>query len=358
MQQAIEQASRGIGRTAPNPPVGAIVVSDGQIIGRGFHPRAGEPHAEIFALNDAGAAARGAELYVTLEPCCHQGRTGPCTEAVISAGISKVYVGTVDPNPKVSGAGIAQLEAAGIKVVSAVLEDECRRLIAAFCKVVTAGMPQVIYKSALTLDGRTATTSGDSCWISSAESRALVHRLRDRVDAIMVGAGTVIADDPRLTTRLKEGGRDPVRVVIDGRLRTSPQAVVYTQHSLATTILITAADQPEAALERFRECGVKIIQVERGADGALDLVAAMRELAALGLHSVLLEGGATLAGAMLRAGLIDRLMLFYAPKLLAGSDGPGLFAGAGVAAIADAIPLTAMTVTQVGGDILLEGEVA
>lgn len=356
MQKAIVLARQGFGLTAPNPPVGAVLVRDGQIVGEGFHPAAGQPHAEVFALRAAGARAQGADLYVTLEPCCHQGRTGPCTEAIIDAGVSRVFVGAQDPNPLVAGRGLECLRGAGIDVVIDILRHECHQLIAPFAKHVTTGLPYVVLKSAMTLDGQTATLSGDSKWISSEASRNLVHQLRNQVDAILVGSGTVIADDPKLTTRLAEGGRDPVRIIMDGRLRTSPDAAVFTQSSQARTLLVTSHVHAEVALRPFRQPGVEILTVAESA-GKLDLPAAMKSLAGRhNLHYILLEGGGILGGAMLRTGLVDRVMLFIAPKLLCG-QGRGLLTGAGVDRMADALTLKHLDARKVDADILLEGEV-
>lgn len=355
MQRAIQLAKRGLGRTAPNPPVGALLVRDGRIVGEGFHPAAGQPHAEVFALRDAGVMARDADLYVTLEPCCHQGRTGPCTEAVVHAGVARVFVGTQDPNPQVAGKGIQCLREAGIEVVCDLLKTECQRLIAPFAKHITGGLPFVVLKAAMTLDGQIATANGDSRWISSAASREIVHQLRNQVDGIMVGSGTVKMDNPRLTARLDDDHRDPVRIVFDGKLVTSPQAIVYTQASEAKTILVTASQHGETALQPYRSSGVEILQVARK-DGALDLAAALAELGKRPLHYLLLEGGSVLGGAMLRAGLVDRVMIFVAPKLLGGA-GRSLFAGKGVVNISEAFSLTDLCVRQVDTDILIEGEV-
>jgi diaminohydroxyphosphoribosylaminopyrimidine deaminase/5-amino-6-(5-phosphoribosylamino)uracil reductase len=355
MQRAVELAHQGLGRTAPNPPVGAVLVRDGQIIGEGFHPAAGQPHAEVFALRAAGALARGADLYVTLEPCCCHGRTGPCTEAVIDAGVARVWVGTQDPNPQVAGQGLQRLRTAGIEVVSGVLETECLQLIAPFAKYIAGGLPYVVFKSAMTLDGQTATVTGDSQWISCAASRELVHQLRNQVDGVIVGSGTVLKDNPRLTTRLAGTGRDPVRIVFDGRLETSPQSVVYTQASTAGAVLVTAVGHTDAALSPFREVGTGIVQVARNNDG-LDLSATLVELGKLNLHYLLLEGGSVLGGAMMRAGLVDRVMIFVAPKLLAGVGRP-LFAGEGVSRMTETWPLMNLRARQIDTDILIEGEV-
>ena len=355
MQKALELARMGLGRTAPNPPVGAVVVRDGKIIGKGFHPAAGKPHAEIFALREAGALARGSDLYVTLEPCCHTGRTGPCTEAIIAAGITRVHVGIVDPNPLVAGKGITRLQNAGIEVSEGLHQQECRKLIAPFAKHLQSGLPYVVYKAAMTLDGQTAAASGDSKWISCEKSRELVHMLRNQVDGIMIGSGTVKADNPMLTTRLQVPGRDPVRIILDGSLSTSPQADVYSRLSDAGSILVTACGHTDEKLRPFLEAGVEVIQVGCHAD-SLDLGEAMAELGKKNLQYILLEGGSKLAASMLKAGLVDRVMFFVAPKL-AGGEGRGIFAGTGVDTIAEAFTLKQLQARQIDCDILIEGEV-
>jgi diaminohydroxyphosphoribosylaminopyrimidine deaminase/5-amino-6-(5-phosphoribosylamino)uracil reductase len=357
MARALELAGRGLGRTAPNPPVGAVLVRDGEVVGEGYHPAAGQPHAEIFALQDAGARARGADLYVTLEPCCHQGRTGPCTEALIAAGVRRVFYGVVDPNPKVAGAGLQRLRTAGIATAAAPLAADCRRLIAPFAKHVRTGLPFVTLKAAMTLDGQLATSTGESQWITGEASRAAGHRLRSQVDAILTGAGTVLADDPRLTVRLADGGRNPARVVLDGALRTSPQARVYSASTEGRRLLFTAADAVGAGFEEFRAAGVEVCTVPRQA-GHLDLAAVMTQLGAFGVQSLLVEAGGALNGALWRAGLVDRLVLFVAPRLFGGSDGTPLFAGVGVARLAAAWQLTDLRVDRCGDDLMVEGEVS
>ncbi|MCK4508433.1 MAG: bifunctional diaminohydroxyphosphoribosylaminopyrimidine deaminase/5-amino-6-(5-phosphoribosylamino)uracil reductase RibD [Desulfuromonadales bacterium] len=355
MQKAITLAQRGLGRTAPNPPVGAVLVRDGKVVGEGFHPAAGQPHAEIFALRESGDQSRGADLYVTLEPCCHHGRTGPCTEVLIDAGVNRVFVGAQDPNPRVAGKGIERLREAGIEVVCDLLKTECQELIAPFRKHMATGLPYVVFKAAMTLDGQTAAASGDSQWISCAASRELVHQLRNQVDGIMVGSGTVKTDNPRLTTRLDKGGRDAVRIVLDGQLATSSKAQVYTQSSDAKVLLVTSSEHTELALQPYADAGVEIIQVTRNADG-LDLAGALAELGKRSLQYLLLEGGSVLGGAMMRAGLVDRVMIFVAPKLL-GGVGRSLLAGDGVATISEAFSLINLRARQVDTDILIEGEV-
>lgn len=356
MGRALDLARRGEGRTRPNPPVGAVVVRDGRIVGEGFHPRAGEPHAEIFALRETGELARGADLYVTLEPCCHQGKTGPCTEAVLKAGIARVFVGTVDPNPKVAGKGIDCLRAAGLSVETETLQDDCRRLIAPFAKHVTTGLPYVILKGALTLDGQLATATGDSRWISSEASREHVHRLRDRVDAVMVGIGTVRADNPRLTTRLPEGGRDPDRIVIDPRLELPEDAHLLDPGSPARLLIATPSPAPPDKAARLRARGATVLEVG-GETGRIDLRELMIRLGEMGYQSILLEGGGRLNAAALKAGIVDRVMVFIAPILLGGNDGTSLFHGPGPARIAEGVRLADVRVTRFGEDTLVEGEV-
>ena len=355
MARALELARRGEGRTAPNPPVGAVLVRDGVVVGEGYHPAAGEPHAEIFALRAAGELARGADLFVTLEPCCHQGRTGPCCEAVIAAGVRRVHYGCVDPNPKVSGKGLERLRKAGIEVCHGPLPGECLRLLAPFTKLQRSGLPYLVLKAAMTLDGQLATSSGESQWITSAASREHGHRLRNRVDGILTGAGTVLADDPQLTVRMAEG-RNPARIVLDGELRTAPSARAYAAVP-GKRYLVTGLDIPGERLSPYVEQGVDVIQVARVA-GRLDLPAVMSELGRRDLMCLLAEGGGALNGALLRAGLVDRLMLFVAPLLLGGSDGTPLFAGKGMSRLSDALRLNDLQVSHIGADLLLEGEVA
>jgi len=357
MQRALDLARQAEGRTRPNPPVGAVVVRAEAVVGEGFHPRAGDPHAEIIALQAAGPLARGADLYVTLEPCSHTGRTGPCAEAVVAAGIARVFIGSGDPNPLVSGRGIDRLRQAGILVETGILADDCRRLIAPFAKHVTTGLPLVILKSALTLDGRSATVTGDSRWISGPKSREMVHRLRDRVDAIMVGIGTVLKDDPRLTCRLPDGaGRDPLRVIVDSRLEIPEAAAVISPALVQGTVVATTTAAPEEKLRRLQQQGVTILLCD-SREGRVDLGDLLRKLGTQGLQSLLVEGGAVLNQALLDAGLVDRVMVFIAPKLLGGDDGKGMFSGPGVRALADAVTVRDVRVSSHGEDILIEGEV-
>ena len=350
MRRALSLARRGVGKTAPNPAVGCVIVRNGVVVGEGWHRKAGTPHAEVHALRQAGESARGADVFVTLEPCSHHGRTPPCAEALVEAGVARVVAGMVDPNPKVSGRGIARLREAGILVETGLFEEECRRLNEPFIKHVTTGRPFVVLKTAMTLDGKIATGNGDSQWITNDRSRHYVHKLRGMLDAVMVGAGTVAADDPLLTCRIGRG-KNPVRVIVDSTLRTPLHARVVTDRSAETIITtIPAADDDKAAALRAAGCEV----VACGAsENRVDLEDMLVLLGKRGIQSVLLEGGGTLAGEALRRNLIDKFLFFYAPKLVAGM-GKGPFAGEGVRMMADAVSLKQATVSRFGCDILVE----
>ena len=351
MKRAIALARRGLGRTSPNPAVGCVIVRDGAIVGEGWHKKAGGPHAEVHALCQAGEAAKNADVYVTLEPCAHYGKTPPCAEALIDAGVKRVFAAMVDPNPKVKGKGVDALRAAGIEVVTGLMETESRLLNEPFIKHVTTGLPFVILKSAMTLDGKTATAGGDSKWITNEKSRKYVHKVRSMVDAVMVGVDTVVADDPQLTSRIA-GGKDPLRIVVDSSLRTPVNSRLLHLESPARTLIATlVADGPKT--EQMRACGADILLCH-DRDGRIDLHDLFVKLGERKIQSVLLEGGSTLAGEAMRQGLVDKLLLFYAPKLLCG-DGPGLFAGYGAARMADAASLRDVRIRRFGEDILLEG---
>ena len=353
MRRALSLARKGVGKTSPNPAVGCVVVQGGEVVGEGWHRKAGTPHAEIHALRRAAERAGGADVYVTLEPCSHHGRTPPCADALISAGVARVFIGMQDPNPLVSGKGMAALRAAGIRVECGILERECRLLNEPFIKHVTSGFPFVILKSAMTLDGRTATASGDSKWITSEKSRKYVHKLRAMVDAVMVGVGTVVADDPQLTCRMGVRGRDPLRVIVDSRMRTPLDSALFSLASPAKTVIATITEDPARAAE-LEAHGAEIVLC-KDEDGKVDLADLLARLGSRGIQSVLLEGGRELAGTALRKGLVDKFLLFYAPKLLGGADGFGLFAGDGPARMADAQVIRDVVVKRFGEDILVEG---
>ncbi|TXD36872.1 bifunctional diaminohydroxyphosphoribosylaminopyrimidine deaminase/5-amino-6-(5-phosphoribosylamino)uracil reductase RibD [Lujinxingia vulgaris] len=357
MAQAIELARRAEGRTRPNPMVGCVIVRDGEVIGRGYHVRAGEDHAEIAAIKDAGGDVEGAELFVNLEPCSHFNRTPPCSDAIIRHKIARVVVGTIDPNPKVSGRGVRRLRDAGIEVVEGVLDAESRALNAPFFKHITTGMPWTVAKWAMTLDGKIASSTGDSRWITDEPARERVHQLRDRLDAILIGSGTLLADNPRLTCRI-EGGRDPVRFVLDTSLRSTPDLAIYNlDDSDAPTMVLCADDaDPTRAEALMARPNVEVIHVARDASGGLDLEHVLRTIASRDLLSVLVEGGATLHGALFDRGLVDYAYAFVAPKVV-GGGGPSPLGGRGFELMNDAVTLSAPALERLGDDLLLHGEV-
>ncbi len=355
MKLALQQARKGLGRTSPNPAVGAVVVKDGRVIAAGHHRKAGAPHAEVDALAKLDGYAPGATLYVTLEPCNHHGRTPPCTEAILKSGIQRVVVGMKDPNPSVRGGGIANLSQMGVALRVGVLEKECARMNEAFIRFVTSNRPFVILKSALTLDGWTATRSNHSAWITNERSRGFVHKMRDRVDAILVGVGTVLCDNPSLTTRLKgRKGRNPIRIVVDTHLRTPFAAQVVRPDPLAPTVLVAGerADPGQAAI--FEERGVQVIRC-REVSGRIDLVALMDILGKMSIMSVLVEGGASLVWSLLREQLVDKFYLFVAPKILGGNDGIPLARGRGPERMDECLRLTEIERKRFGEDTLIVG---
>jgi diaminohydroxyphosphoribosylaminopyrimidine deaminase / 5-amino-6-(5-phosphoribosylamino)uracil reductase len=363
MELALGLAAQGRGFTAPNPMVGAVVVREGSIVGRGYHQRVGEAHAEVNALNKAGEAAKGATLYVTLEPCNHTGRTPPCTRRVVEAGIKRVVVAMLDPNPDVTGGGCQLLKANGLEVVSGVCEAEARALNEVFIKYVRTKRPFVLLKCALTLDGQLATRTGDSKWVTGPAARAAVHELRHALDAIMVGRRTIDADDPSLTTRRAQGegrvssrvsGRDPARVVLDSRLRIDPAARIFRLASEAPTYLVHGPDVDAGRRAVFEDRGARLIEVPTAADG-LDLRATMAALGTMGISSILLEGGGRLIASALRAKVVDKVNLFYAPKLLGGSDGVPMCAGPGPAKMGEALALSRVRMVTCGVDMMVEG---
>lgn len=350
MAKAVALARAQLGLTSPNPCVGCVIVRAGKIVGRGPTAAGGRPHAEAVALAQAGARARGATAYVSLEPCAHQGKTPPCARALVQAGVARVVIGCLDRYPAVRGRGAAILRRAAVAVTVGVREDECQRLCEGFFTRVARGRPFGLLKLAMSLDGRIAGASGDSKWISSNESRAMVHRWRRECDAVVVGAGTVIADDPRLTCRMP-GGRDPVRVLVDARLRISPAALALTERSEAGAIIVTTRANLARARRRYGSSRVEAIAIAAAA-GKIDLAAMMREFGRRGWNQVLFEGGAHLAGAALAAGIIDRAAFFVAPKIVGA--GLGAIEGLATARIRDAIALYNLSIRQVGPDLLIE----
>lgn len=358
MRVAIDLARSAEYRTSPNPMVGAVLVRDGEAVGQGFHRRAGEPHAEVEALRAAGDRAHGATLYVTLEPCTHEGRTPPCAPAVIGAGIARAVIGAVDPNPKVSGSGIVALGDAGIDVTVGVLEARAQRLIEFYARWVVSGRPFVTSKFAMSLDGRIATHDGESKWITSEESLALVHRMRHAHDAILVGANTVIRDDPNLTTRLPEGGgRQPLRIVLDSRLRAPSSARIFSQVGPAAEAGVVVATSDRARADRLREmesAGITV-QVFPSVGGKVSLAHLLDYLGQRERISLLIEGGASVHGSAFDDRLVDRVVAFIAPRVIGGVESPGAVGGHGVDRLADALALADVELQRVGGDFVVSG---
>jgi diaminohydroxyphosphoribosylaminopyrimidine deaminase/5-amino-6-(5-phosphoribosylamino)uracil reductase len=362
MDLALAQALRAAGRTAPNPAVGAVLVRGNDLLGQGATEPPPGKHAEIVALEAAGEAARGAELFVTLEPCAHHGRTPPCVEAVIAAGVRRVVIGTLDPNPAVNGAGARLLSEAGITVDVGCRGAQAREQIAGFATRLRLGRPRVTAKYAMTLDGKIATRTGHARWISSPESRADAHRTRDRIDAILAGVGTVLADDPMLTTRLADecgygGPHSPLRVILDSRLRTPPSAAMLAAGTPGTTRIYTtdaASAERRAALEQTGATVATLPSI----DGQVDPAAVLTDLGELGINDLLIEGGSAVHGAFFDAGLVDRVQIYIAPLLVGGASAPGPVGGAGVATMPEAWRLRNVTTRQVGPDFVIEGDVA
>jgi diaminohydroxyphosphoribosylaminopyrimidine deaminase/5-amino-6-(5-phosphoribosylamino)uracil reductase len=333
MALALEHGARGT--PSPNPHVGAVVVKDGQLLGAGHHERAGEEHAEVMALRNAGDGARGATLFVTLEPCNHDGRTPPCTNAILKAKIARVVVGCNDPNPHVVGRGAEKLRASGVRVDLGCREPDAKRLIAPWSKFVTTGIPYVALKLALSLDGRIATRTGASKWVTGPEARARVHLLRAQHDAVIVGIGTAIADDPRLTVR-DAPGHSPLRVVFDTKLRLPLAARLVQSAREVPTWVVCTTDAPSSAEEALVERGVEVLRAPSSAEGRIDAVAALRMLASRGIVSAMIEGGAELAGSVLAGTVVDELHCFIAPILLGPRGRPGAVDWAGPATPAEA----------------------
>jgi diaminohydroxyphosphoribosylaminopyrimidine deaminase/5-amino-6-(5-phosphoribosylamino)uracil reductase len=355
LRLALELAEGGRGRTSPNPMVGAVVVRDGEVVGQGYHVHAGAPHAEVVALEQAGPRAGGATLYVNLEPCSHFGRTPPCVERILDSGVRSVVACIRDPDPRVDGRGFRALRQGGLEVVEGLLEAEALRLNETFAKFVRTRLPFVLVKAAASLDGKLATESGESFWITGELSRRRVHRLRFDFDAVMVGCGTVLRDDPRLTVRQPDlPPKRLTRVILDAGLHCPPTAAVLrTLDQGPVAIYCTAAAPPEAR-ERLQAAGARV-RVVKEDGGRVSLLAVLSDLGERNLTSVLLEGGGTLIGSAVRAGLVDKFCLFLAPVLIGGDRAPGLVRGPGLGALADCPRLDGIRLTRVGADLVLEG---
>ncbi len=354
MRAALRQARLALGLSSPNPAVGAVVVRGGTVVGRGHTQPPGGAHAEVVALAQAGEHARGATLYVTLEPCAHFGRTPPCTDAVLRAGVARVVAAMEDPHAIVAGRGFSRLREAGVAVDVGVCEAAARAHLEAYVKHVGSGMPFGLLKCALTLDGKIATRTGDSRWVSGEESRRWVHRIRQEMDAVAVGVRTVLRDDPRLTVRLPRKRRDPIRVVLDSQARTPTDARLFEPGG---PVLIACTERAPSERTRALENRGATVLVLPEADGHVDVGALFAALGARGITSVLVEGGGEVAASALAAGAIDKVLFFLAPRLVGGRDAPTPVEGLGAATMAEALSLERLRVRRSGADVAIEGYV-
>jgi diaminohydroxyphosphoribosylaminopyrimidine deaminase / 5-amino-6-(5-phosphoribosylamino)uracil reductase len=355
MLRALELARNG--KTSPNPMVGAVLVKNNRIIAEGFHSRAGRPHAEVVALRKAGGKARDADLFVNLEPCCHVGRTPPCTDAIIQSGVTRVFVGMKDPNKLVQGKGIRILKAAGIKVSVGMMKKDCEKLNEVFVKVMKTGMPFVTMKTAMSLDGKIATREGDSQWISGVKSRDFVHELRDQNDAILVGTNTILKDNPQLTCRLKKKrGRHPVRIILDRRNRIPLTAKVFANSKTHRVVYVFGSKLSTKREQLLKTKNIEVLKIKTLKSG-FDLKQLMKLLAKKELNSILIEGGGEINSSALEAGIVDRVFAFISPILVGGQQAPSPIGGEGVAKITKAMRLDNMKVTPTGDDLMVEAEI-
>ena len=359
MKQALSLAKLAMGQVSPNPAVGAVVVKDGEVVGQGYTQPPGSWHAEVMALKQASEKAGGGELYVTLEPCCHYGRTPPCTQAIIEAGIGEVHLAVLDPNPLVSGKGADELEMEGIKVYLGEHEEEAKAVNEAYTKFITTGTPLVTAKFAVSLDGKIATRSGDSKWISGSEARKYVHNLRYTADAVMAGVNTVLADDPRLTARCGGGTggtarKQPLRVIVDGKGRTPSTAQVFSEPG---NVLLALGESVETKRkEAFTRAGAEILELPL-VGGLVDLESLLKALGEREITSLLVEGGGILLGSLFDHGLVDKVVAFIAPIIIGGAEARAAVTGEGVDKVLDAVKLEAVNVEKLGEDLMVSGYV-
>lgn len=355
MKRAIEAALLANGRTSPNPMVGAVIVKGGKIVGEGYHKRSGMPHAEINALNAAGRDARDGIMYINLEPCCHQGKTPPCTKSLIKSGLKKVVVGMIDPNPLVSGKGIKELKEAGIQVSIGLLEKECKKLNEVYIKYIVTKTPFVILKVAMSLDGKIATTARESKWITDKLSRERVHLLRDEVDAVMVGIGTVLQDDPNLIVSLKgRRGRNPIRIIIDSQLRIPLNANVLRSDIKSKVIIAATSRADTKKINMLREKGVDVL-ITDGDGQKVNLIKLMDELGKMDITSVMIEGGSEINSSALESSIVDKVIFFIAPKIIGGKDGVPAVGGKGFEKLKDSLNIIGVTLDRIGNDVVIEG---
>lgn len=353
MSKAIELARKGRGRVTPNPLVGAVIVKDGKIIGEGYHKKYGTNHAEVNAFNNAKEDVKGATMYVTLEPCSHYGKTPPCADKIIEKKISRVVIGSLDPNPLVSGKGVNKIKEAGIEVTIGVLENECLKMNEVFMNYIVSKKPYVIMKSAMSLDGKIATINGESKWITGEESRLMVHKLRNDITSIMVGVNTVIVDDPELTCRLEEGV-NPIRIIVDSTLRIPMDSKIVNTANEVKTIIATTSKANKDMIKKLEEKNIEIVVVKEK-EKKVDLKDLVRVLGEMRIDSILLEGGATINNSALEAGIVDKVQFYIAPIIIGGEKAKGPVGGRGVKNLVEAYRVSNISCKSIGQDILLEG---
>lgn len=351
MHLAIELAKKGLGHTSPNPMVGCVIVKDGEIVAQGFHEKYGGFHAERNALTQCRENVEGADLYVTLEPCCHHGKTPPCTDIIIQRGIGRVYVGALDSNPKVAGNGVRILREHGIEVETGICEEECQAINEVFMQYITNKQPYVAMKYAMTMDGKIASAGGDARWVTEEQARRHGHLLRKWLSAIMVGIGTVLADDPMLNCRI-EDGVNPIRIVCDSHLRI-PLDCQLVQTAKEIRTIVAYMDGPKDKIERLSESGVELLCQE--GEGEVDLCELVKELGQMGIDSILVEGGAAMHGSFLKSGLVNRIFCYIAPKLIGGKDAKSPVEGEGILRMGDAVHIEHMEIINLGNDICITG---
>lgn len=355
MKRALELAELGRGKVAPNPMVGAVIVKAGKIIGEGYHKKYGDNHAEVNAFENATEDVSGATLYVTLEPCAHYGKTPPCAKRIVKEGIKKVVIGVLDPNPLVAGKGVNILKDAGIEVVVGVLEEECRKINEVFMKYIKTSRPFVLMKYAMSLDGKISTATGKSKWISCEKSRRDVHKLRNNLSAIMVGINTVIKDNPMLNCRI-EGGNDPIRIIVDSNLRIPLDSKIVNTSNNISTIVATTHKADKDKIKLLEERNVEVI-VAKEKDGRVDITSLIDKLGEKKIDSILLEGGSEINFSCLQEGIVDKVRIYIAPKILGGNNAKGAVGGRGVSEMIDSFNIENIDISTIGSDILVEGYV-
>jgi diaminohydroxyphosphoribosylaminopyrimidine deaminase/5-amino-6-(5-phosphoribosylamino)uracil reductase len=358
IKMALKLAEKGRGRVSPNPLVGALVVKGEHVVGQGYHARYGDQHAETKALEEAGSEAKGATIYINLEPCCHHGQTPPCVDEIIKARISKAVISIKDPNPIVNGKSIEILKNKGIEVKLGVLEKTASKLNEFFFKYITTSTPFVTLKSGMSLDGKVATKTGESRWVTSDISREYVHQLRNQMDATLVGIETILRDNPRLTTRLKNSkGRDPIRVVIDSLLRIPIRMRIFTQESDAGNIIITTINAPIDRIKKIESSGAKVLFVKPKGKNRVDMQAMVEELGKLQITSLLIEGGPGINASAIQEGIVDKVIMFIAPIIIGGKIAPSAIQGDGIARLEEAVRIRNIKTKRLGDDLMIEGYV-